>query len=88
LNFGDEDVSKTWNKGVTLALEGPDQFTTINTLEEASWALIEDWPLEDGDALDSALLIFEAVMKGKKPLEAARLAFIAAAIEAEIEIKE
>ncbi|AYC99701.1 DUF982 domain-containing protein [Neorhizobium sp. NCHU2750] len=81
-------MGKSWNKGVTLALEEPGKFTTISTLEEASWAMIEDWPLEEGEALDKALLIFEAVMKGKKPLEAARLAFIAAAIEAGIEIKD
>lgn len=80
-------MSKSWNKGVTLALEGPGQFTTIDTLEQASWALIEDWPLEEGDALDKALLILEAALGGKKSPEAARLAFIAAAIEAEIEIK-
>lgn len=76
-----------WNKGVTLALDGPGQYRTISTLQEASWALIEDWPLEDGDALDKALLIFEAAMKGKKAAEAARLAFIAAAIEAGIDVK-
>jgi hypothetical protein len=81
-------VSKSWNKGVTLALEEPGKFTTINTLEEASWALIEDWPLEEGPALDKALLVFEAAMSGKKPMEAARLAFIAAAVEAGIEIKD
>ncbi len=80
-------MSKDWNKGVTLALDGPGQFRTIETLQEASWALIEDWPLEDGAELDKALLVFEAVMKGKKPAEAARLAFIAAAIEAGIEVK-
>jgi hypothetical protein len=80
-------VSKDWNKGVTLALEGPGQFRTIETVQEASWALIEDWPLEDGPELDKALVVFEAVLKGKKSPEAARLAFIAAAMEAGIEVK-
>jgi Protein of unknown function (DUF982) len=80
-------VSKDWNKGVTLALEGPGQFRTIETMQEASWVLIEDWPLEDGPELDKALIVFEAVLKGKKSPEAARLAFIAAAIEAGIEVK-
>ena len=77
-----------WNKGVTLSLDGPGQFRTISSLQEASWALIEDWPLEDGEELDKALLIFEAALKGKKSAEAARLAFIAAAMEAGIAIKE
>lgn len=80
-------MSKDWNKGVTLALEGPGQFRTIETMQEASWVLIEDWPLEDGPELDKALIVFEAVLKGKKSPEAARLAFIAAAIAAGIEVK-
>ncbi|MGE6740746.1 DUF982 domain-containing protein [Allorhizobium pseudoryzae] len=80
-------MSKDWNKGVTLALEGPGQFRTIETVQEASWVLIEDWPLEDGPELDKALVVFEAVLKGKKSPEAARLAFIAAAMEAGIEVK-
>src|SRR6218665_4173613 len=78
LEPGDEDVSKSWSKGVTLALEGPEKFTTINTIQEASWALIEDWPVEDGEALDAALLVIEATLKGKKTPEDARCAFIAA----------
>lgn len=81
-------MSTSWNKGVTLALEGPGQFTTIRNLQEASWALIEDWPIEDGEALDKALVVFEQAMNGKKSAEAAKLAFIAAAIEAGIEIKD
>lgn len=81
-------VSKNWNKSVTLALEEPGKFTTISNLQEASWALIEDWPLEEGEALDKALLVIEAALKGKKTAEEARFAFIAAAHEAEIEIKE
>lgn len=79
-------MSRDWNMGVTLALEGPGQFRTIETMQEASWVLIEDWPLEDGPELDKALIVFEAVLKGKKSPEAARLAFIAAAIEAGIEV--
>jgi hypothetical protein len=81
-------LSKDWNKGVTLALEGPGKFSTISTIQEASWALIEDWPLEEGDALNKALFALEQAINGKKSAEAARLAFIAAAQEAGIEIKE
>ena len=81
-------MSERWNKGVTLALEGPGKFTTISTLQQASWALLEDWPTEDGEALDRALLIIEAALKGRKTPEQARMAFIAAAHEAQIEIRE
>lgn len=81
-------MSSKWNKAVTLALEAPGKFTTISNLQQASWALIEDWPTEDGEALDRALLVIEAAIKGKKTSEDARLAFIAAAHEAGIEVRE
>jgi hypothetical protein len=80
-------MDKPWKTGVTLALEGGDTFTTIATTQAASWALIEDWPLEDGPELDRALLICTAVMEGKRPADEARAAFIAAAKEAGIVIK-
>ena len=80
-------MSDNWNKGVTLALEARGKFTTISNIQQASWALIEDWPIEDGEALNRALLVIEAAIKGKKTSEEARLAFIAAAHEAQIEIK-
>lgn len=81
-------MSNNWNKAVILALESPGKFTTISNVQQASWALIEDWPLEDGEALNHALIVIEAAIKGKKTSEEARLAFIAAAHEAEIEVRQ
>lgn len=40
-----------WKKPVTLALEGPDQWVVIQTTQAATWALVEDWPTEEGPAL-------------------------------------
>lgn len=80
-------MDKPWSKPVILALEGPGKYSTISNATQASWALIEDWPLEDGTALDRALLIFAAVAEGKKSTEDARRAFVAAALEAGIEVK-
>nr|WP_210333574.1 DUF982 domain-containing protein [Rhizobium sp. ARZ01] len=71
-----------------MALEAPGKFTTISNIQQASWALIEDWPIDDGEALNRALLVIEAAIKGKKTPEEARIAFIAAAHEAQIEIKD
>lgn len=76
-----------WKKPVTLALEGPETFVTIATTQAASWAMIEDWPEEDGPALDKALLICAEVRQGKRSDDEARAAFVAAAIEAGIAIK-
>jgi hypothetical protein len=76
-----------WSKPVLLALEEPDQYVTIDNTQAASWAMIEDWPTEDGAALDQALLICADVIKGKRTGEDARKAFIAAAVEAGLDIK-
>lgn len=70
-----------------VAFEEPGDYTSIDTTQAASWAMIEDWPTEEGEALDRALLIFAAVGSGKKTPEDARKAFVAAAMEAGLDIK-
>lgn len=82
-------MTKTWSKPVILALGEDGADVTIDSTEAASWAMIEDWPTDDGEALDKALLVCAAVVerKGKKTDEDARKAFIAAAIEAGIAVK-
>lgn len=81
-------MDKPWKNPVTLALEGPDGFVTISTTQAASWAMIEDWPIEEGDALDRALLICADVKQGKRTDEDARKAFLAAAAEAGIAVRD
>ncbi len=80
-------MNTKWSKPVLVALEEPGNYTTIETTQAASWAMIEDWPVEEGDALDHALLVFAAVGAGKKKPEDARRAFVAAALEAGVDIK-
>ncbi|WP_438749179.1 DUF982 domain-containing protein [Pararhizobium sp. O133] len=79
-------MDQPWTRSVTLALEGPGKYVTISNTTEASWAMIEDWPLDDAPALDRALDICAQVVEGKRPSEDARRAFLAAAAEAEIEV--
>ena len=79
-------MNTKWSKPVLVALEEPGNYTSIETTQAASWAMIEDWPVEEGDALDHALLVFAAVGAGKKKPEDARRAFIAAALEAGLDI--
>ncbi|URK88079.1 DUF982 domain-containing protein [Rhizobium sp. RCAM05350] len=81
-------MEKPWTKSVTLALEGPGKYVTISNTTEASWAMIEDWPLDDAPALDRALGICAEVVEGKRPAEDARKAFLAAAVEAEIAVQD
>ncbi len=80
-------MNTKWSKPVLVALEEPGNYTSIETTQAASWAMIEDWPVEEGDALDHALLVFAAVGVGKKKPEDARRAFVAAALEAGVDIK-
>jgi hypothetical protein len=83
----DAIMQAAWPKPVLLALEEPGQYVSIATTQAASWAMIEDWPIEDGPALDRALLVCADVIKGKSTNEDARKAFIEAAVEAGIEMK-
>ena len=76
-----------WKKPVLVALEEPGVYVSIESTQAASWALIEDWPEEDGEKLDRALLVFAAVDAGKKKPEDARQAFIEAALEAGLDVK-
>lgn len=76
-----------WKKPVLVALEEPGVYVSIESTQAASWALIEDWPTEDGEKLDRALLVFAAVDAKKKKPEDARQAFIEAAIEAGLDVK-
>jgi hypothetical protein len=75
-----------WFKPVLLALEEPGQYVTIATTQAAPWALIEDWPVEDGPALDRALRSAPTSSR-KRTGEEARKAFVEAAIEAGIDMK-
>ena len=81
-------MDKPWTKSVTLALEEPGKYVTIANTTEASWAMIEDWPLDDAEALDRALDICAAVIEGKRPAEDARKAFLEAAAEAGLHVRD
>ena len=77
----------SWSKPVILhgiGEEGED--LTVDSTRAASWAMIEDWPVEDGEALDKALMICGNVANGRGKEDDARKAFIAAAMEAGIRI--
>ncbi len=81
-------MERKWSKAVTIALESPEEWIVIDTTQAASWALIEDWPLDEAPALDRALLVFADVISGKRTPEDARRAFIAAVKEADIPMKD
>ncbi|WP_137131808.1 DUF982 domain-containing protein [Rhizobium sp. FY34] len=80
-------MNTPWNKPVVVHLGEPPVETVIETTQAAAWAMIEDWPMEDGVALDRALEVCAAVDARKRKPEDARLAFVQAATEAGILIR-
>ncbi|MDE1993368.1 MAG: DUF982 domain-containing protein [Rhizobiaceae bacterium] len=81
-------MERKWSKPVTIALESPEEWVVIDTTQAASWAMIEDWPLDEAPALDRALLVCADVVTGKRTPEDARRAFLEAVKEAGIPMKE
>lgn len=73
-----------WTKPVVILIGEPPEETVISTTQAAAWAMIEDWPMEDGTALDRALSVCAAVDARKSKPEDARKAFVEAASEAGI----
>lgn len=81
-------MTDTWQKPVQIALEEPGQYTTIASTTAASWAMIEDWPVDEAPLLTRALEICTAILEGKRHVGDAREAFIAAAREAGLDIRD
>lgn len=80
-------MSKSWKNPVLISIGEPPVETAIDGVQAASWAMIEDWPLDEGPALDRALLVCASVADGKRKPEDARTAFVAAAEEARILVR-
>jgi hypothetical protein len=77
-------MNTPWSTPVAIRIGEPPEETLITTTQAAAWAMIEDWPTEDGTALDRALALCAAVDARKSKPEDARKAFVDAASEAGI----
>ena len=80
-------MSASWKSPVVISIGEPPAETAISTLQAAAWALIDDWPIEEGPLLDVAVTACTSVIEGKRNPEEARKAFVAAATEAGILIR-
>lgn len=80
-------MNTPWKTPVVIMIGEPAAETVIATTQTAAWAMIEDWPDEDGEMLDRALLIIADVDKGRRKPEDARQAFVKAAQEAGILVR-
>ena len=79
---------KRWSKPITFETSHLGQYRTIVSTQEAARALVNDWPLEKGRQLKTARKTCADVLEGKKPPSEARNAFIAAAVEADVFVRE
>ena len=76
-----------WDRPVTYETTKVGLYRTITTTADAAHVLLTDWPIKEGEALARARETCLAVLEGRKPADAARKAFLAAAKEAGVFIR-
>ncbi len=79
---------KRWSKPITFETLRLGQYRTVASTQEAARALVADWPIQRGRQLRAARKTCAAVLDGRKPPSEARNAFIAAAVEAHVFVRE
>lgn len=79
---------KRWSKPITFETPRLGNYRTVASTQEAARALVNDWPVQKGRQLKAAQKACMAVLEGRKPPSEARNAFIAAAVEAHVFVRE
>lgn len=77
-----------WDKPITLETMNLGKFRTITTTAEAASILATQWPLRTGRAYRKAHLTCLSVLEGNGDPETAREAFLKAAQEARVFVRE
>lgn len=77
-----------WTSPVELELHGIGKYRTVTGTKHAAECLLTLWPVDHGKNYAAALSDCLAALEGDKPPEAARKAFIKAADEAHIHIRQ
>ncbi|MDB5524955.1 MAG: hypothetical protein JWM58_2718 [Rhizobium sp.] len=80
--------SQYWKSPVELELHGTGKYRTVTGTKHAAECLLTLWPIDEGRAYNEALSDCLAALDGEKPPEAARNAFIRAAAEAHIYVRQ
>lgn len=79
--------SGVWEKPITFETNKLGKYWTVTSAAEAARALMERWPVDTGKALEEAQRTCLAVLEGKEDPAIAREAFIKAAEEAGVFIR-
>jgi hypothetical protein len=80
--------SGVWEKPITFETNKLGKYWTVTSTAEAARALIDRWPVRTGKALEEARRTCLAVLEGKENPAVAREAFIRAAEEADVFIRD
>ena len=80
--------SGEWEKPITFETNKLGKYWTVTNTAEAARALMERWPVDSGKALEYAQRTCLAVLEGKEDPAVAREAFIKAAKEADVFIRD
>ncbi|MCP2134566.1 hypothetical protein J2S28_001618 [Rhizobium sp. SLBN-94] len=79
---------KRWNKPVTFQTGKIGQYRTIDSTSEAALTLMNHWPTDSGKKLTRAKMICLAVLEGREEPVKARNAFLKAAEEANVFVRD
>lgn len=81
-------MSGLWSKGVELNIDRFNVCRTIYTTADAAYYLLHKWPAEEGAEYRRARQVCLAALDGRRPANDAREAFLAAAKEADLLVKD
>lgn len=76
-----------WDPPVTIETLTLGRYMMISSAAEAARVLIEEWPVDEGEAFVAAKTLCLAVMEGAADPEEARKAFLIAADEADVFVR-
>ncbi|WP_418135497.1 DUF982 domain-containing protein [Agrobacterium sp. El2ro-1b] len=79
---------KQWKKPVTFQTGKVGQYRTINSTSEAALTLMNQWPTDAGKKLNNAKQMCLALLEGLEEPVKARKAFIKAAEEAHVFVRD
>lgn len=79
---------KRWSKPISFQAGRSNEFRTVTNTSEAAAALEKAWPVARGRSLRAAKRACRLVLSGKRPPSEARMAFIAAAVEANVYVRD
>jgi hypothetical protein len=77
---------KPWEGPVEVELEDIGS-REVDSVMDAADCLFTAWPLHEGKAFDQDMKVFAQVLDGRRSPSAARVAFIAAAKEANLSVR-